>query len=192
MKKIDISNFIVGVGSNGKVIEDRIPPATENEVLTFEGTINSSLPDDYRKFLMTINGGIFNPTIEQYIYYDVKKPYVGSAMTAGTPQILSYLFTLSHEALNKSGISRLGHLEVFYNLYLETEHDYPNRPVDFIPIGSTPGSIIVLIGIRGPHKGKVASYEFMEHNLENPLEDVFHIADSFDEFLSNLYFSVET
>lgn len=187
VERVNKSDLITGVNSAGEIVDSQIAPASEMEISAFELKINATLPEDYREFLKTANGGRFNPRVSRYVFFDVKNAYSGKAASSSQQQILGYFFTLSSACLDSAGLSDILHLEVNFELYMKSVIDFPNRPGNFIPIANTPGSNLVLIGIRGEHKGKVVAYEYMELNVDGPLEDVFHIADSFDDFFEGLY-----
>lgn len=45
------------MASNWPIMERRGPPVGEAEIAAFEQRIGSTLPDDYRRFLLEVNGG---------------------------------------------------------------------------------------------------------------------------------------
>ena len=186
MSKINRSDFVVGVADDGQVIADAFPPATEQEILAVEQLVGASLPADYRKFLMSVNGGAINPDVVEDVCINIGEPFLGNAKPRGAIQGLNYLYTLSADTLNKFGMGNVLTFKWMYGSYKGKRFDYPHTPEDFIPIGNTPvESGQIVLGIRGEHRGKVAMFEYMD--FETPLEDVFHIADSFDEFLDGLF-----
>ncbi|MFS0765701.1 MULTISPECIES: SMI1/KNR4 family protein [Peribacillus] len=61
-------------------------------------------------------------------------------------------------------------------------------PEDFISIANDPGGNEILLGVSGEYQGKVYFW-FHDIELEDEMGNMFILADSFDEFLNNLYVS---
>lgn len=59
-------------------------------------------------------------------------------------------------------------------------------PDDFISIANDPGGNEILLGVSGEYQGKVY---FWLHDIEqeNEMDNMFILANSFDEFFNNLY-----
>ena len=185
--KLDRSKFVVGVDDSSVLVQRPCLPATEEQIADYERKIGKPLPPDYREFLSSTNGGCYDPNVEPYVYFDVKQPYAGSAECADSCPEFRYLFTLDSSASVELGSKDLFDLSINFDWYLTSDDEYPHRSLDFVPIGIHSGDNLLVMGIRGEHKGKVASYERMEWRAEAPLEDVFHVANSFDEFLDSVY-----
>jgi len=67
---VDLQNHLIfGVDRSGTAVVKPIPPATEKEVVNFEESIGHTLPDDYRNFLLTINGRAVNKVTAKYFIY---------------------------------------------------------------------------------------------------------------------------
>ena len=61
--KIDLSKILIAGVRNSRYLEEPIPPATETDVSEFEELIGYRLPDDYRQFLLVVNGGYVNRNV---------------------------------------------------------------------------------------------------------------------------------
>jgi hypothetical protein len=138
----------------------------ETDIQDFEQKIGTSLPPEYRNFLLKYNGG--RPTL--YIFPETKDLY---------PLALSDLFGLNTE---KDYDNLLHKIDIY---------DGRIHP-SFISIGDDPGGDQFVLGIRGKFKGKVY---YWDHNselendefTENELpENMYLLADSFDEFIDKL------
>jgi len=147
-------------------IETYNHPIKEEDIQIFERANNIVLPNDYKKFLIKYNGG-------EPVYS---------------------LFKLNRE---------LGTIVVntLYGLNTQEKYDdiaeqiqtYSNRISNqFIPIGDDPGGNQIVLGISGDFKGKVYFWDHnteLENNefIENKLpENMYKLADSFDEFMNKL------
>ena len=187
--QLDKKNFVVGVNNQGRVVQEAIPGAPEADIAEYESLIEAVLPPDYRRFLEQVNGGRYDPKSVEYLCIDAGAPLVGSESLKFSSQGLGYLYTLDRALLaDKIGdsASRVLELRANYKNFRESEWDFPNLPIDFVPVGSSPvESYQFLLAVRGEHVGKVVFYIW--EDLERPLEDVFHVADSFDQFLDRLY-----
>jgi cell wall assembly regulator SMI1 len=147
-------------------IESYNHPITEDDIKVFERENNIILPNDYKKFLIEYNGG----------------------------EPLSSLFKLNRE-LGTIVINNLYGLNTKekYDDIIKAMQTYSNRISNqFIPIGDDPGGDQIVLGISGDFKGKVY---FWDHNteLENDVftenelpENMYFLADSFDEFIDKL------
>ena len=94
---------------------------------------------------------------------------------------------MDYLASDEIGGVRIFDLSDNFDWHLESDVDYLHRSLDFVPIGNTPGDNIIVSGVRAEHRGKVASYQLRGMNAEAPLVDVFHAANSFDDFLDSVY-----
>ena len=90
---INLANLLVAGLRDGKILEQPIPPATELEVVNFEKRIGHDLPADYRRFLLTINGGMVNRNITKNVTYNVV-PMLGGSEAGSFETTLGYMFTL--------------------------------------------------------------------------------------------------
>jgi len=167
-----------------------IPPAPEEKISTFEKLINEPLPDDYRRFLKTINGGTPEKLGVDYFCFPAK--WGSNNFTFLPPKEdygLSILFTLNPEFVSHNrniDVSEVSYfsLEAKYKEFIDLEDmGYPHVPNDMIPIGSTPiENDMIILGIKGERRGKVYYY-MLQEDPETLYQNVGFIADSFDEFL---------
>ncbi len=142
-------------------------PVTEERLLQFEAKIGATLPLDYRTFLLEQNGG--RPDVAAFrfgtnVYQD---------------SCVDYFYALySGESLR---------LDSAYDNFRE----WQRTPPDLIPIACDPGSSQICLGIAGSNRGKVLFWDY-EHEPEaeegepRNYENVFHVANSFTEFLRQL------
>jgi len=141
------------------------PSLTQKDINAFEQQHGVSLPQAYRTFLLSTNGGRPQPA-----YYDVP----------------GWRFkTTKVSAFN-------GILPGAYNDLTDNIKMLKGRvPEGFIPIGSDPGGNEALLCTSGDTRGKVY---FWDHENEPPgdaerLEDypnIHVVAENFDSFLSSL------
>ena len=139
---------------------------TVEKLEEFEQNYGIKLPDDYRSFLLSYNGGSPESDIIDFVQYGENQS-----------DIVNYLCGI-HD----------GEYWASLEWYMQT---FKGRiPVGFIPFGYDPGGNLYLLGIDGMHLGKVY---FWDHENEAGLfdeepsfENMSFIANSFAEFLSKL------
>ena len=155
------------MASNWPVMECRGPSITEQEIAAFEYRFGHSLPDDYRRFLLAVNGG--RPA-EQ----NTRHPH----------DIINYLFSLSDKEDERSDLET--------RATRVRKHKLIPHP-DLLYIGDFDCSLI-LLPLSGPHRGEVWSQDTVDPRPDdaNPRvlwhdrRDMTKVADSFDEFLRML------
>ncbi|MDA7026852.1 SMI1/KNR4 family protein [Bacillus sp. CLL-7-23] len=129
-------------------------------IKTFEDDYNVTLPEEYKNFLLEYNGGDVNPNV----------------------------FKISDE----QGESALNTL---YGLNISAEYDELSSvfdslegelPQELLSIGDDSGGNQICIGISGNYFGKI--YIWM-HDIEEGeyMDNVFFLANNFNEFLDSLY-----
>jgi anti-anti-sigma factor len=151
-------------------IEDTVPPATEEQIRTFEAEIGHTLPEDYRAFLARCRGGSTDWKCE---YEGVSPDGEKRSLLIGTINGVrkGYTYSLSY---NRKFIG--------------------NRiPKSLIGIMDDPGGNLICLGVSGPERGRVY---FWDHECApNPrewdgrletAENIDLIAGSFAEFLSGI------
>ena len=155
-----------------KLVRPAKPP-TELELSSIESDLGVSLPVDYRRFMLTYNGGRPVPCtfdilwLENYPLGDIWK----------TSEVSRFLSIYNEDKANF----------VKYN-----KINFSGRiPKETIAIAYDPGGNLILAGITGEHAGKilfwVKDYEVEEDRIPN-FDNVGFIANNFDEFLhSKLY-----
>jgi hypothetical protein len=145
-----------------KIVEAN-EPLDESVLAELEKSLNIELPEFYRNFLLKYNGG--RPVPDGFKFKGKTK----GSMVDG-------FFGIHNQKYN--------------NLRDELE-TYKNRiPYNFFPIARDPGDNLIAIAVSNPNKGSIY---FWNHERENEIDgsydfsNVILIADSFDEFLDNLY-----
>lgn len=145
-------------------ITDSFSPITEAELQQFEAEIGYRLPDEYRRFLLKYNGGkpdpkTFNVNIDGFQTFTSVTRFAGLTKP------------------DYCGFDRL----------LKT---YTGRiPRNLLPIACELSVDLICISIAGDDYEKVYLWD---HNWEvtegePDYSNVHHIADSFEEFLEQLY-----
>lgn len=147
------------------VMERRGPPIEEAEIAAFEQRYGLSLPDDYRRFLLEVNGGRFAEANTRISHY-----------------IINRLFSLA----DKDDESR--------DLETRAVRARPTLPhSDLLFIGHFDGARI-LIALSGSHRGEVWSQDSVDPRpveanprvLWHDRRDMTKIATSFDELVRKL------
>lgn len=181
--------LIIGASMSGVVIEEPVPAATEQQVVAFEKQIGYSLPNDYRHFLLTVNGGGINKKILKKIRYPVKPIIEGSVALDGYADFrdMYSLFDGFEELIGK-GADRSLTLPGNYRAFREMEGEgFPHVPPYTIPIADYYGQAVLLLALDGPYKNQVLFYGY--NHVGDPAElygNVSWVADSFTGFLNVL------
>jgi hypothetical protein len=135
----------------------------EEDITAFECERKLRLPDSYRRFLLSVNGGY--PENEGYYYGE------------GQSFMLQRLYPLTNE------------LEPHCNLR-SINHGESDAPRGFLIIGTSSFGDAVCLGIEHPHTGKVI---YLDHEERDPDEienddwlGVYPLADTFEEFMLSL------
>jgi hypothetical protein len=139
---------------------------SEVDLVNFEKNIGYVLPDPYRKFILTYNGGEPSP-----YYFKV-------------PQ-WRYQQSLVNElkGINPGGAS----VDITKVIDLMDGR----LPKAFIPIGDDPGGNLILIGLDGATRGKIYFFDHENEPIDpmDKLEDypnIYFLANDFDSFLNSL------
>jgi hypothetical protein len=121
-------------------IEKKSPPALDPELLALEHTLGTRLPEEYRAFLVSCNGG-----------------YVGGALwfTGPTPT--------GEDA--EAGIHHVGGFreESYFSLAWHLECYEDRIPHDLLWIMDDPFGNAICLGLRGEHHGQIF---FWDHENE--------------------------
>ena len=147
------------VGSNNPfgVTDGRVKPATEAQVAKLERRLGAKLPKDYRRFLMTINGGC--------------RPGSGWKLPKYELAIDTF-YGLRRDFYNLVDA-------VDCHLQLREEED-ANSPPDTIPIGYEVGNKKFLMKYRGQDAGSIWFWPEMKETWRK-------IAPSFGAFIARLH-----
>jgi hypothetical protein len=154
-------------------INDRAAPASAEELAQFEAELGTSLPDDYRRFLVACNGGHVGGALWFY----------GSANgNAEARAGIHHVFGFRREPCYSLRQRRAG-------LQLEDLR----IPLDLLPVMDDPLGNKLCIGLTVPHRGRVF---FWDHENEpDPDEwdgrvetagNLSPLADSFTEFVAGV------
>ena len=138
---------------------------TDLNISTFEKEFGLSLPEEYKNFLLTYNGGKPKPRSFDYKLKD------GRSWSGGIRDFFGL------------GLDDWEDLRFYYSLYKD------RIPKQMLPVGNDDGGNLVLLGLTHSMKGNVY---FWDHNEESDDENlptydnIYFIANNFKEFLSNL------
>ena len=145
-------------------IERSGPQLTESDVADFEETTERRIPEAYRAFLLAHNGG--SPTPRN--------------------------FTITREEQEESvAIKRLlgiGMAERTLDIAYVLQAFSDRVPEAFFPIARDPGGNIVGIVDGGEGAGRVLYFDLDDESDEGetPLERMYLVAESFEEFIDGL------
>jgi cell wall assembly regulator SMI1 len=150
-------------------ITDSLPPVSQEELREVEASIGYPLPDQYRRFLLSHNGG--------------------------RPQSVSFRFERKPGEYADSVVHWFYGIKAGSEFFINFERHYrilkDRMPPNIIPIASDPGGNQICISVSGSDAGFVY---FWDHERESdPEEDespsydnLYPIGTSFNEFLGGL------
>lgn len=149
-------------------MDERGPSISDTAVRAFETKLGVTLPDDYRAFMLDVNGG---STTTTHSVFRMRKSI----------SVLNSLHSLDE---NDSRFD----LETWWN---STKSDLPPG---VLCIGHDSGGSRIVLAIDGPHRGEVWCLDTLNARPEdaNPRvdwfdrRDVVKLASSFREFMNNL------
>ena len=152
------------------LIEDTVPPATEEQIRAFEAEIGHTLAEDYRAFLARCSGG----------RVDWKCEYQGASPDGGN---------CVHPLRTINGVRR----GFTYSLSYNRKFIGDRIPKSLIWIMEDPGGNLICLGGSGPDRGRVY---YWDHECEPDRNEwdgrvetagnIDLITGSFAEFLSGL------
>jgi len=136
---------------------------TEANFTTFELFIKESLPEDYKSFLRIENGGRPKPNRFSFITKDGKREESN----------VHYFFAL-HQG-------KVGSIKNNFERY-------KNRIVSgYIPAGIDPFGNLIILGVTEESKSRIYFWDH-EKEIEIPsVANMFFIANSFSEFVAQLF-----
>ena len=188
MEMKSIISRLGGVAPIGGTAEESCIPLEEAEVDAIEASLGVLLPSVYRAFLTTYGGCSFGPTVGNYsIAYPWK---------ASIPSHVSNVAWTSMEAFY--GASSMPHLADRLVWQLESFRD--RMPPELIPIADCGGNKLSL-AVRGDISNRVYYWDaatepedeedyLKDYGHKMPREvkwqNIFLVADSFEEFLTSL------
>lgn len=186
---IDLQNHLIfGVDRSGIPVAKPIPPATEKEVIGFEESVGYTLPDDYRNFLLTVNGGAVNKNTAKNLIYHVE-PLVENTVGHSGEFELGYMYSLfeGDKKLFDSDFMGL-QLRFHHDILLSMSEDgFEFVPDHCVPIADYFGAAYLLLALDGTYKNKILFYGFNMGKRPNaPYDNVGLVADNFAEFIASL------
>jgi hypothetical protein len=111
---------------------ERFPLPTEEQVANLEWRLKTELPGDYREFLLSFNGGVFDAP--EIICPDPGCPRRGLQIMYGVDS--------PHEATE---LGRDWHLALFDD----------NDPIQILPIGRTSSGDLIILSVAGEDRGVI-------------------------------------
>jgi hypothetical protein len=153
----------------------------ENDLKAFEKKLGSTIPDEYRNFLLEYNGGYPKPN-----YFDIPKPEDN--------EFLDYPDDMGSTIEYLCGIYKDPSLEGInlikqYEKYQITEKRMPD---EILPIGGDLWGSLICVGLKGDYRNKIFYWDSnfepdVEENKQPFWQNITVIAASFNEFLQSLH-----
>lgn len=148
---------------HGVVLTLNKPLTDEAHVEAFEAKLGRRLPDSYRAFLLSYNGGRPKPSVFRFVLKN------GKQSDSSVHWFLS-LHEGEHSNLERELRSLKGRI-----------------PPDTLPIAIDPFGNVVLLGISGETRGKIYFWDHEEEPASQPnWSNVDLIADNLDSFMQGL------
>ena len=199
--------FIQGISQAGQKITGNYKPATAEEINKFETELNCSLPDDYKNFLLSINGGTIDPAKidKTSAAIDIKQTVNGNDWASEPVITVSFLYTLDESTLlerdknenTRRSLTRSFHLPVvnsrYYDDYANTEEAMGLANKNLVIIASSDDHYIAL-SCDDDLYGKVLAIDSGVYPEDYPpgvaktMANVAILADSFDNFLQSIFY----
>lgn len=151
---------------------DSSEPTTKEAVQDAETVLGAEFPADFKSFLLTVNGGRPGRTAFRIKWNG--QPWSEFFESSS----VSYFYGLTDD-------------EDDLDILREFDGWKERIPADTIPIGNDPGGSLILMILKGDHRGEihywVQDYEVDFEGGETPdFRNVGFVAGSFSELLSNL------
>lgn len=147
-------------------IRESFGEITADQLSNFEKGLGGAIPDQYRNFLLTHNGGKPNPN-----FYDF---YEGTFKNSSAVKMFFGISASENEKFDVSLV--LSRMEAFL-------------PENILPIGIDIGRNLICVAVSGDDKGYIyhwdADWAIVDGNAD--YSNLHMLARSFDEFLSKLY-----
>jgi hypothetical protein len=149
-------------GQKSWTIQSTLPAVSAEELEAYESAMGVSLPEEYKRFLLSHNGG--RPSPQQVDIPNTEH---------------SVLLFLLYGIKEKRIPGDLAH---------ELQRRRSDLPAGFIPIGHDPGGSPFLLATTGEHRGRVFFWDrtwfFKDSSATG---NTYWIADSFPALLDSLY-----
>lgn len=150
---------------NNKIyFETSEDPISEKDIIKFERKFKVKLPEDYKGFLLQHNGG--NPNSSLFVNKK-RKRLSPLRIKKETECSFGVMYSLDEVKLGK-------------NVSIEIE----DLPKNIFTIGYTPGNDYICISLSG--EDKYCIYYAYNGEPNDNYENMYHLADSFTEFLNCL------
>jgi len=140
--------------------ENQGPKIVENDLTRLEQVIGGPLPNDYRQFLLTYNGGV--PI--QFSVVDVEG-------LKGTPTDVHVLFGIKRSIESD---------ELFWNVEVFSER---LRGKHLLPIGCDSGGCLFCLSLAENNFGTILYFDWDFENLQG---NIYPVAHDFTSFLNKL------
>jgi hypothetical protein len=140
--------------------------ATPELLAAFEEVIEARLPEDYKAFVLSTNGG--TPFPDTYIVNDGEEEWESN--------VFFYGLQTGHHSL--------------YSLPTNYEEYAGRIPSGLIPIGNDYGGNLICISVTQETYGQIffSHHDYFSYNDEEPCEDgTYFVAPSFSAFFDNLF-----
>jgi len=136
--------------------------ATWQEIELLEQRIKRQLPDDYRQFLVSENGGRPAPTA-----------FEGPE---GDGSVIHFFFTLDASS-------------PYYRMHNELDMLHDRIPSDLLPIASDDFGNIILLDLGAKSVGAIYFWDHENENMDGDpwWDNISYIAPSFSTFVENLH-----
>ena len=145
------------------------PPLSEDDIQSFEKEAGVSLPGSYKAFLLKYDGG--QPSPDAFPIEGMpKNPY-------GIIQVLFGIHCDREEAYT---------LKSNYNIFRQ------DTPRNLFPIGCTPNGDSICLSLSGQDAGSVLFWDYYAPHSPSTYDNVYKIANSFDEFIQGLFRAPES
>jgi hypothetical protein len=136
------------------------PPLDEASVVALERRLGTSLPSDYRRFLIESNGGV-----------PLRRGFRSQA--SGQEWSINVIFGLTRPLASS-------------NVQSNIEATSETRPAGQLPIAATDTGEFVLLSIGGRRPGAVSLWQWQEDDMASRARHLHPLAPSFAEFLESL------
>jgi cell wall assembly regulator SMI1 len=147
------------------IYDSFLPSLREEDLTAVERQLGITLPSDYRRFLLTHNGGHPEPDT-----------FPLSSFTEGDFGVLNRFLGI-----------REGEYDDLVNYYTKVFRD--RVPRNLLPIANDPGGNLICLSVSGPDRGKVYWWFHEEEADEGEpptYRNIYFVADSFNDLLKSL------
>lgn len=168
-------------------------PGSPELVRRFEDRIGATLPEEYRRFILAVNGGRpvnWQGEMEE-AYAVVGIDWNGrEASAGGSKAIVDYLYV----AEDWKGVMEESRMDVLTldGAYRSALREHQRVAPGHIPIGKDPGGSQFLLGIGGAERGAVyfwsRSYFDPDRWASDPMHNIGFVAKDFDAFIDSISF----